>query len=111
MKSPIIFRKTLEKEVRHHKARIREIEIREEEKREELSKQLDDFIPKLFRISFSKNINYNTYRIAIDFEARLIEECFIHGDSQFMIEHLSHRLARQIKRELLQINFQRLPRY
>ena len=104
---PIVLRKTMNEKINKKNMEIKRIEEENLQTINRLSKELDDVLPKLFKITICESLEYDRYRIAIDFETHWIDECFIHGNSQSMIEHLSNRLAKQIEYELKSTNFAR----
>ena len=43
----------------------------------------------------------------IEFDEKMIEECFYHGNDRFMIEHISKQVGYMVEKELKQMNFKR----
>ncbi len=107
MKLPIISRKEHDREVRWLQKTIGYNLERHDKEIDELTKRLDEFIPKLFKIKVGHDKDFRTYKLQVAFSDEFIYEGFIHGDSQEMIHILARQLSRNIERELATINFAR----
>ena len=73
----------------------------------DLTKRLDEFLPKLFKIRVGHDKDFRQYKLQVAFSDEFIYEGFIHGDSQEMMHILAQQLSRSIERELMTINFAR----
>ena len=107
MKLPIISRKEHDKEVRQLRGIIRYNTQRHDKEVNELTKRLDEFLPKLFKIKVGYDGDFRTYKLQVAFSDELIYTGFTHGDSQEMIHILAKQLSYNIERELATINFAR----
>lgn len=107
MRLPIILRKTHETEMgRLHKTISYNL-VKHDREIDELTKRLDEFLPKLFKIKVGYDTDFRTYKLQVAFSDEFIYAGFIHGDSQEMIRILARQLSRSIERELMTINFAR----
>ena len=107
MKLPIISRKKHDSEVEGFRETIDYNRVRHDKEMDELTKRLDEFLPKLFRIKVGHDKDFRTYKLQVAFSDEFIYEGFTHGDSQEMIHLLARQLSKSIERELTTINFAR----
>ena len=75
---------------------------------EQKSRMIDDLLPKLMKIDVSRSPS-NIYRLQIAFSEEMVREVFVHGNSQEAIRYVASRMGREIERELLTLNFARIP--
>ncbi|KKN64710.1 hypothetical protein LCGC14_0488420 [marine sediment metagenome] len=107
MKSPIISRNKHDREVMRLQGTINSNLKRHDKEIDELTKRLDEFLPKLFKIKTGYDKAFRTYKLQVAFSDEFIYEGFVHGDSQEMIHILARQLSRSIEKELMTINFAR----
>jgi len=107
MRFPIMLRKHHEREVRQLQTTISSNLVRCDREKEELTKRLDDFLPRLFKIKTGYDRDFRTYKLQVAFSDEFIYTGFIHGDSQEMIHLLARQLSRSVEKELMTINFAR----
>lgn len=105
---PLVWKKDYQ--VLQTKWRVEEFQSRN--LKEELTvanKVIDEVLPKLRTIKvFRPYNNRPTFRLQMDFADDFVYRGFVHGNSQDEISYIARRLATDLERELLTINFARL---
>ena len=110
-KWPLVWRKTLEREAAKNASQLVYERTRADREIEEKSKMIDSLLPKLFKATVERPQNaFGRFRCSVDFTDDFVYSCLTHGDSQEAIRYLAARLAREVEREIMTINFQRMRR-
>lgn len=88
---------------------ISKIEEEHQKQIEDLKKEINELLPKLFKVTLQKrdDYNYGKYRLCLDLDDNWVREAFIHGNSDYWIQHLSEIVKRKVYSELKTINFER----
>ena len=108
MRLPLVTRKAHNLELNILRGEMKSLHRSHGEVIEKLESQLDDVLPKLFKIAVRGERDYHTYKLVLAFDRSMIYDCFVHGNSQDMIHLLARRISREVEREMLTINFGRL---